>query len=106
MEDMNSQVWLELNTRWFNLPNYTQLYQEVYNFLSNTLQPAYGIKTYNFDGTLNVMDENKKYEYITPIIFDREYDNRMKVNDIYVAPNYNMWKEWQNHAIAIPNQHF
>lgn len=106
MEDMNSQVWLELNTRWFHLPNYTQLYQEVYNFLSSTLQPAYGIKTYNFDGTLNVMDENIEYKYINPIIFDRDYDNRMKVNDIYAAPNYDMWKEWKNHAIAVPNQHF
>lgn len=106
MEDMNSQVWLELCSRWFGLSNYTKLYFEVANFLQNTLEPAYGIKPYNFDGTLFVPEKPEDgYKFVNPIIINKDADTRRPINNInYYMPDYNKWEEWRQHAIAVPNQ--
>ena len=106
MEDMNSQVWLELCSRWFGLSNYTKLYFEVANFLQSTLEPAYGIKPYNFDGTLFVPEKPEDgYKFVSPIIINKDADTRRPINNInYYMPDYNKWEEWRQHAIAVPNQ--
>ncbi len=106
MEDMNSQVWLEICSRWFGLSDYTQLYFEVLNFLQTTVQPMYGIKQYNFDGTLFIPEVPEDgYKYSIPFEFDREYDNRKQIVNVgYYQPNYDRWEEWRQHAITVPNQ--
>lgn len=106
MEDMNSQVWLEICSRWFGLSDYAKLYFEVLNFLQTTVQPMYGIKQYNFDGTLFIPEVPEDgYKYSIPFEFDREYDNRKQIVNVgYYQPNYDRWEEWRQHAITVPNQ--
>ena len=103
IEDMISQVWLEIGTRWFNLADYTRLHSEVIEFFDTVMNPTYGLSIYDKKGLISPIQFNKPGLIECPIIFHDE-DPTIKYN--YVTPNYNKWEEWRNHAISYPNQRF
>ena len=102
-EDMISQVWLEIGTRWFNLADYTRLHSEVIEFFDTVMNPTYGLSIYDRNGLISPIQFNKPGLIECPIIFHDE-DPTIKYN--YVSPNYNKWEEWRNNAISNPNQRF
>lgn len=104
MEDFQSQMWLEINSRWFGLADYTELYFEVIEFF-NTIMNAYNGLTYrNRDGLIIPMVfDNPNAHYIEPMIFEND---RPIVYNAYKEPDYMKWEAWRNHAIEIPNQQF
>ena len=103
MEDLQSHVWLEFCSRWFNLADYTTLYHEVEEFFTKVCNPTIGLRTYTREG------------YIIPMTFDNPgllhegmifEDNRRVIEEKYIYPNLEKWKEWRNYATSNPNQHF
>jgi len=103
MEDIQSQVWLEINSRWFHLADYTQLYNEIIEFFNTKMNPIYGLRTYTMDGLIDPMIPYHAKLVEDPMIF---VDKRREIQDIYVAPDFNKWEEWRNATIANPNQQF
>lgn len=102
MEDMRSQVWLEIGTRWFNLATYTELYHEVEEFFRSVMNPVYGTRLYNRDGTINPMTFYNDNLIITPM----DFNVLPRVEDYYMEPDLNKWKGWRENAISNPNQQF
>ena len=103
MENFQSQMWLEICTRWFGLANYTELYHEVEQFFLTKMNAINGLTMYNRDGLITPMVFYDRNLPIQCMIFD---DNRREVTENYQAPNWDKWKEWRNNAITIPNQQF
>ena len=103
MEDFQSQVWLEINSRWFGLADYTELYHEVIEFFTNIMNANNGLREYDRDGLINPMIFYNENLLVEPMIFD---DNRPEVHEHYIPRNYNEWEAWRNHAIEHPNQQF
>ena len=104
MEDFQSQMWLEINSRWFHLADFTQLYHEVKDFFKTVMNPTNGLSMYNRDGLIIPMIDERPNLLIEPMEFF--HDDRRSVQDIYVAPNYSRMEEWRNAAIKTPNQRF
>lgn len=104
MEDFQSQVWLEINSRWFHLADFTMLYHEVEAFFQTMMNASNGLSMYNRDGLIIPMIDEKPNMLIEPMEFFQ--DNRRPVEDIYVAPNFERMEEWRNAAIKTPNQRF
>ena len=102
MEDMRSQVWLEIGTRWFNLATYTELYHEVEEFFRSVMNPVYGTRLYNRDGTINPMTFYNDNLIITPM----DFNVLPRVEDYYMEPELNKWKGWRENVISNPNQQF
>ena len=102
MEDMRSQVWLEIGTRWFNLATYTELYHEVEEFFRSVMNPVYGTRLYNRDGTINPMTFYNDNLIITPM----DFNVLPRVEDYYMEPDLNKWKGWRENVISNPNQQF
>lgn len=102
MEDMRSQVWLEIGTRWFNLATYTELYHEVEEFFRSVMNPVYGTRLYNRDGTINPMTFYDDNLIITPM----DFNVLPRVEDYYMEPDLNKWKGWRENVISNPNQQF
>lgn len=103
IEDMISQVWLEIGTRWFNLADYTTLYHEVIEFFNTVMNPMYGLKSYERDGIIRPIHYENPDLIIQPLI----YNNTMPDNaDKYVEPNLDRWESWRNNATINPNQLF
>ena len=102
MEDMRSQVWLEIGTRWFNLATYTELYHEVEEFFRLVMNPVYGTRLYNRDGTINPMTFYNDNLIITPM----DFNVLPRVEDYYIEPDLNKWKGWRENVISNPNQQF
>lgn len=102
MEDMRSQVWLEIGTRWFNLATYTELYYEVEEFFRSVMNPVYGTRLYNRDGTINPMTFYNDNLIITPM----DFNVLPRVEDYYMEPDLNKWKGWRENVISNPNQQF
>lgn len=103
IENLQSQVWLEICTRWFGLSDYTKLYHEVEEFFSTLVLPMYGLRYRNREGLIipMVFTDSK------PLQFAMDFDHdRREVKDQYTKPDLNAWKEWRDNAIANPNQHF
>lgn len=104
MEDIQSQVWLEVCTRWFALADYTQMYHEVEWFFENVMNPFYGLKYYNRDGLIIPMTfDNTNLQLQEAIDFA---DYRWSVKEQFIAPDLERWEAWRNAALANPNQHF
>ena len=102
MEDIQSQVWLEFGSRWFNLADFITLCKEIEWFFTNVANPIYGLRLYDRNGRINPMTEVKMGLIETPMTF---FDKPM-INDNYVVADYDKWKEWRDNAIAVPNQQF
>lgn len=102
MEDMRSQIWLEIGTRWFNLATYTELYHEVEEFFRSVMNPVYGTRLYNRDGTINPMTFYNDNLIITPM----DFNVLPRVEDYYMEPDLNKWKGWRENVISNPNQQF
>jgi len=106
MEDMQSQVWLEVASRWFSLADYTKLYFEVIEFFREMAVALNGVQKYTKDGLIipmiDVIDitKNRLYE---PMIFN---DSRRVIDERYVAYDIQRWEAWRNAAITNPNQHY
>ncbi len=103
MEDIQSQQWLEFNSRWFNLPDYGTLYHEIEFFFTNIMQAYNGMRYFDREGYVQPIifnDANLLYE---PILFE---DTRREVNDRFVPYDINKWEEWRQHAIEHPNQRY
>lgn len=103
MEDFQSQVWLEICSRWFGLADYTELYHEVIAFFENIMNAANGLRTFDRDGYIIPMTFfNKDSNFIEPM----EFYNEKHVTERYIPRDYNRWEAWRNHAIEVPNQQF
>jgi hypothetical protein len=103
MEDFQSQVWLEICSRWFGLADYTELYHEVIAFFENIMNAANGLRTFDREGYIIPMTFfNKDSNFIEPM----EFYNERHVTERYIPRDYNRWEAWRNHAIEIPNQQF
>lgn len=103
MEDFQSQVWLEICSRWFGLADYATLYHEVEDFFNTMMNSVNGLRLYNRDGLIDPMIPYHTGFIEDGMIFD---DTRRQVQDIYVMPNLARWEEWRNAATAVPNQQF
>lgn len=104
MEDLQSRVWLEFSSRWFNLASYTELYHEVEKFFTTKAMPIYGLRYTDRNGLIipiHYCDNNNVLE--SPIIYE---DNRYNVSSNYQIPDLNNWERWRNYATANPNQYF
>lgn len=102
MEDMQSQVWLEVGTRWFNLADFTTLCSDIRYFFDNIMSPSNAYTKYDSNGYIIPVIFVNKCKYENPMIF---FDNN-PMNDVYMKPNYNRWEEFRQYAIAHPNQQF
>ena len=103
MENFQSQVWLEICSRWFNLANYTELYHEVEAFFAAKMNSMNGLRYYNREGLIIPMIDCRPNNLQEAMIFN---DNRRVVEDIYYEPNLIKWEAWRNDAIKHPNQQF
>lgn len=104
MEDFQSQVWLEVNSRWFNLSDYTTLYHEVEEFFTKIMQSQRGLRLYQRNGLIDpIITVNDKL-INQGLIF--EEDNRRPIEDIYIKPDLNAWEEFRNVATVNKNQLF
>lgn len=106
MEDIQSQMWLEFCTRWFNLADYTTLYHEVEVFFSTIMNPYYGMRYFNREGLIIPMtfyEERTDLDLQEAMDFD---DNRRIVEQHYPVPNIEEWRRWIDAATRNPNQHF
>ncbi len=103
MENFQSQVWLEIGTRWFNLSNYTQLYHEIEAFFINMMNANNGLRYYDRNGLIIPMIDIKPSNLQEAMIFD---DDRRNVEDVYYSPNLIKWEAWRNVAVKYPNQQF
>lgn len=102
MEDIQSQVWLEFGSRWFNLADFVLLCKEIELFFTNIANPIYGLRLYDRQGRIDPMTEIKHGLIETPMTF---FDKPM-IEDNYIVADYDKWKEWRDNAIAVPNQQF
>ena len=106
MEDLQSRVWLEFCTRWFHLPNYTELYHEVELFFKTKAVPVNGLRYRDRNGLIIPMDffdTNYNEMAQVPMIFD---DTRRSISDGYIVPDLNRWESWRAYATEHPNQQF
>lgn len=104
MEDFQSQVWLEVNSRWFNLSDYTTLYHEVEEFFTKIMQSQRGLRLYQRNGLIDpIITVNDKL-INQGLIF--EEDNRRPIEDIYIKPDLNAWEEFRNVVTINKNQLF
>lgn len=102
LEDMQSNVWLEVGTRWFNLPNFTELVDYIEDFYTNYVIPSRGLRIYDRDGLINPLHFMKTDKYmVTPLVFDPARDTEK-----FVKFDYNRAKEWRAYASANVNQQF
>lgn len=104
MEDFQSQVWLEICTRWFGLADYTTLYHEVEWFFENIANAYNGIRDKTKDGLTIPVVFRKPELLIEPVEFKHDYE--FNVEDRYLQPDTNAWKGWRDNAIATPNQQY
>lgn len=105
MENFQSQVWLEICSRWFNLANYTQLYHEIEDFFNLKMNAMNGLRYYDRDGLIIPMIfESPSLDRLQEaMMFD---DNRRQIEEVYYKPDLNKWEEWRSYAIKHPNQQF
>ena len=106
MEDLQSRVWLEFCTRWFHLPNYTELYHEVELFFKTKAIPVNGLRYRDRNGLIIPMDffdTNYNKMAQAPMIFD---DTRRSISDGYTVPDLDRWESWRSYATEHPNQQF
>lgn len=103
MEDFQSQVWLEICSRWFHLADYTEIYHEVEEFFNTKMNSINGLKTYNIDGLIDPFIPYHPGLIEEGFIYD---DNRKIAYDAYVKPDYESWEAWARAAAANPNQQF
>ena len=102
MEDIQSQVWLEFGSRWFNLADYTTLYHEVEEFFTTIMNPMNGMRIYNREGLIEPFVTYNKDLMITPF----ELNVNPRVEDAFITPDLGAWKGWRDNAIANPHQRF
>lgn len=102
MEDIQSQVWLEFGSRWFNLADFAQLCKEVEWFFTNVMNPIHGLRLYDRNGKIDPMFEVK------PKLIESamEFFDKPMIEDVYIPADYDKWKEWRDHATEVPNQQF
>ena len=103
MEDFQSQVWLEICTRWFNLADYTTLYHEIEKFFTTVMSSTNGLKYYDRNGLIIPMIDTVPNSIQEGMIFN---DNRIHIDDTFNQYNMNKWEAWRNDAIRTPNQQF
>ena len=103
LEDMQSHVWLEIGTRWFNLANFTELVKDTEIFFKTIMMPNFGLRMYNQDGKAEpifFMDVEKKVPTV-PIYFDED----IRVEH-YEPFNKEKAEVWRKYASANINQQF
>ena len=104
-EDMISQVWTEIGSRWFHLADYQVLYHEIEEFFMTKMNAYNGLRFYNREGLFEPMVfENPKMLY-EPMIFDVNNDP-CAIRDVYIQPDLKAWEVWRENAAKYPNQLF
>lgn len=107
MEDFQSQVWLEICSRWFGLADYTTLYHEVEQFFITMMSAAEGLRMYDRQGLLIPMIDTRPNTLIEPMIFNDNHFGRFEgLQDVYYKPNISRWEDWRYAALVTPNQQF
>lgn len=107
MEDFQSQVWLEICSRWFGLADYTTLYHEVEQFFITMMSAAEGLRMYDRQGLLIPMIDTHPNTLIEPMIFNDNHFGRFEgLQDVYHKPNISRWEDWRYAALVTPNQQF
>lgn len=83
MEDMQSQVWLEIGTRWFNLPDFKKLTRDVNNFFTTVANPISSPRVYN-NGMIEPMVFDQPGLYQSPMEFFDEDGNSNLIQAVYI----------------------
>ena len=107
LEDMQSQVWLEVGTRWFYLANFTELVSDVEYFYKNIVIPNFGLRLYQFGSStvpyiepMHFMETKEKVPE-----FAMYFDDDIRVEH-YEPFNTVRAMDWRNYASANINQQF
>lgn len=104
MEDIQSQVWLEICTRWFRLANYTELYHDIERFFRELANPTNALKERDArTGLIIPMIDYTNNGLYEAMIFN---DSRVKVAELGYGPDTNRWEAWRDAALKHPNQQF
>ena len=104
-EDMISQVWTEIGSRWFHLADYGVLYHEIEEFFATQMNAYNGLRFYNREGLFEPMVFHNPQMLYEPMIFDTR-DDPNTIRDNYVQPDLKAWEVWRENAIRHPNQLF
>lgn len=93
-EDVQSQVWLVINSRWFNLADYTTLYNEVIEFFRTKANSMNGLRYYDRSGLIIPMiDYNPNYLQTAMIYNTNEWNS---LQDAYIPQNLDRWEAFRN----------
>lgn len=84
VEDMQSQVWLEVGTRWFNLPNFTQLVRNTKKFFTEKANPIRCLRAYAGNGKIEPISFDEPNRYQSPIEFFDTEGNGNTITDVYI----------------------
>jgi hypothetical protein len=106
IEDFHSHDWLEIAARWFGFPDYTTLYKIIENLFTYEINPTYGLRKYNPDGTIDPMIFEQPHMLIQPMIFESEYDRKYYDQTIYAYINFDPNKIREMQEYAANNQHY
>lgn len=99
MEDIQSQNWLEVGYRWFNLSNYKTMYHEVEDIMNTQICPMYGLREYERNGLINVMIDtpnHPKYnnQALEEVMIPLSYEEN-KLEENYIVPDTQAWDSWR-----------
>lgn len=93
LENFQSHSWLEINTRWFNLANFTTLYHEVEEFFTNVMNPSNGLKYYEQSGLISPLIPTNNQLLCEGFIFN---ENMKPVDLTFKTPNVDEWRNITN----------
>lgn len=106
LEDMQSHVWLETATRWFNCGSFMDLVHDLNEFFTTHANPSRGMRLYDPSGYINPIIEINKDLPSFPAIFYDEVIPGKKIEEHYEVFDKDKAKEMRDHAIANPYQQF
>lgn len=106
LEDMQSHVWLETATRWFNCGNFMDLVHDLEEFFTKYANPSRGLRLYDPSGYINPIIEIDKNLPSFPAIFYDEIIPGKCIEEHYEVFDKDKAKELRDHAIANPYQQF
>lgn len=106
LEDMQSHVWLEICTRWFNLANFTELVSDVEEFFTSVAMPIRGLKLRDENGMIIPMIFYDDYKDKKLMKFAMEFDYEEYVEPRYIPFDIEKANMWRNYATANINQQF
>ena len=93
MEDIQSHNWIEFGYRWFNLPDYRELYHDVERICETRICPVNGLREYNREGLQYIFFENENHpKYKKPL--QEAFIPNSEYKENYIVPNVDLWNDW------------